>query len=364
MPFVAADDLRQFITRILSAAGASEAEAACVASSLVESNLRGHDSHGVFRAAEYVQQLRNGELRAGAEFVAVVDAPALLVADGRFGFGQVQCRRLVAAVCEKARTQGVACGTLRNCGHVGRLGEWVELAAAQGLAALLSVNDNGVEVSVAPPGGIEPRISTNPLAVAVPTGGEPLVLDISTSAVANGKVKVARLAGRACPPGWIQDAAGNPASDPAVMLTDPPGTLLPLGGDQAYKGFGLGLVLDVLVGGLSGGLCPPAAAGAPLCNNVLLVVWNPELFAGLPHFSGEADKLLTAVRETPRKPGVERIQLPSDRGAELLQQRSTDGIPLDDGNWNTLLALGQSLGVVPGSSPGLNRACDRQCGET
>jgi uncharacterized oxidoreductase len=340
-----AEPLRRFATELFAAAGFDPGDAALVAESLVESNLRGHDSHGIVRVADYIGQLRRGEVRADARFEVLHETPALLVADGGCGLGQVQCRRLVERVAEKARVLGVACGTLKQCGHIGRLGEWVELAAALGLAGLISVNDNGVAKSVAPPGGTAPRISTNPLAIGVPTAGEPLVLDISTSAVANGKVTVSRLAGKPCPPGWLQDANGDPTTDPHAMRADPPGSLLPFGGEQAYKGFGLGLLFDMLVGGLSGGFCPPAAPGVIEFNNVLFVAWDPVQFAGRPHFVHEIEKLVEFVRETPRKPGVDRIQLPGDRSAATREERLRTGIPLPGDNWNVLETLARELNV-------------------
>src|SRR5579863_3811580 len=230
-----ADRLTDFVGRVFAAAGAPPDEAHAVAASLVESNLRGYDSHGVGLARWYLSQIKNGELVPGAAFAVRHETAALVAADGGLGFGQVQCGRLVDRVAAKARELGVACGTLVQSGHVGRLGEWVERAATQGLAALISVNDNGVIATVAPPGGTRGRISTNPVAIAVPTGNVPLVLDISTSAVANGKLKNARLEHRQVPLGWIQDSEGNPTTDPNVMLAEPPGALVPFGGDQAYK---------------------------------------------------------------------------------------------------------------------------------
>ncbi len=338
-------ELAQFIARLFAAAGVGAAESNRVAGSLVDANLCGHDSHGVIRADEYIGQLGRGELQAGARFSVLNETPALVAADGGWGFGQVQCRRLVELVADKARAVGIACGTLRQCGHIGRLGEWTELVAGQGLAGLISVNDNGVARCVAPPGGIAARISTNPLSMAVPTSGGPFVLDLSTSAVANGKVKLARLAGRACPPGWLQDGQGRPTTDPHVLLADPPGTLLPFGGDQAYKAFGLGLMLDLLVGGLSGGFCPPAPDGVAECNNVLLVVWDPARAAGRSHFLGEVDKLLGWVRDTPLAAGCAEIRLPGDRAAAVRQERLQRGVPLAGDTCGVLAALARALAV-------------------
>ena len=343
---LSAEKLAHFVGDLLRAANVSESDANDVATSLVESNLRGHESHGVLRVAEYLDALRTDELRSGVDWQVLTETPAVLVADANRGFGQVMARRLVVALAEKCRPLGIACGTLKNCGHVGRLAEWVEQAARLGFAAMMSVNDNGVLKCVAPPGGLDARISTNPLGLAVPTNGEPLVLDLSTSVVANGKVRAKLLAGESCPPGWLQDADGNPTTDPASRFRENSGTLLPLGGEaHGYKGFGLGLLLDVLIGGLSGGSCPPAGPDEIGTNNVLLVLWDSSRFAGASHFLGEADKLIDYVRSTPRKPGVDHITLPGDRSAATRRERIANGIPLDAGTWTMLCDAAKSLNV-------------------
>ncbi len=339
--------LTDFATGLLVAAGVASPDAQAISESLVGANLRGHDSHGVVRIPDYVDQMQRGELVAGAPFEVLRETAAMIAADAHLGFGQLQCAKLIEQLVPKARALGIACGTLKNCGHVGRLGEWVERIAQLRMAGLITVNDNGVLKCVAPPGGIEPRISTNPVAFGIPTGGEPLVLDISTSVVANGKIRVAQLGGRSCPEGWLQDAKGNPTTDPSTRFADPPGTLLPLGGEQSgYKGFGLGLVLDMLTAGLAGGFCPPAEAEAPLTNNVLMVVWNAERFAGRDHFEREAAKLVEFARQPPFKPGVTSIQMPGDRSRATAGVRRERGIPLDDGTWGSLVVLAAKFGVT------------------
>ncbi|RPI86767.1 MAG: Ldh family oxidoreductase [Planctomycetaceae bacterium] len=338
--------LREFVQNLFLAANASPAQAERVAESLVESNLRGHDSHGVVLARWYLSQILSGELVPCAPFEILHDLPGALVCDAALGFGQVQCHEFVERCCAKAKTAGAVCGTLTRCGHIGRLGEWVEQAARKGLAALIAVNDNGAIYTVAPPGGIDRRLSTNPIGIGIPTAGDPLVLDMSTSAVANGKLKIARLAQREVPLGWIQDAEGNPTTDPQVMLADPPGALLPFGGDQAYKGFGLGLTFDILAAGLSGGFCPPAEPGTKEWNNVLLVVWDADRFAGRLHFLREAEKLMAFVRSSTCKPGVDRIQLPGDRSLETRRVRLEQGIPLSDEYMQPLWEIADKLGVA------------------
>lgn len=356
MPRFSSIDLENFVARLLVAGGAASDEGGAVAASLVESNLRGHDSHGVILARWYLSQLKSGELVSGAPFEVLHESASLVAADGHLGFGQVQCPRFVDRVAEKARAVGFAGGTLRRSGHVGRLGEWVERLASMNLAGLLAVNDNGAIRTVAPPGGIEPRLSTNPIAIGLPTKNGPLALDISTSAVANGKLKIARLAQKPVPFGWIQDAEGNPTTDPNVMLADPPGCLLPFGGDQAYKGFGLGMMFDILVAGLCGGFSPPAPKGEPEANNVLLVVWDPSRCAGLAHFLGEGERLIEAIRTTPTKAGVDRIQLPGDRSSAIRQERMRSGIPLEGDQWETLAHIGEKLRVeLPDELPSAGR---------
>jgi len=341
---VDAELLTRFASSLFQAAGVPGDEADLVSASLVGSNLRGHDSHGVVRIPRYLPLLDTGELVAGAGLEVHSETPAMLCADAGFGFGMVQMTRLIERLEAKVDQSGVACGTLVRCGHVGRVGEWAELVASRGRAGLVTVNDNGVLKCVAPPGGTEPTVSTNPIAIGVPTGDRPLVVDISTSVVANGKVLVQQIAGQSCPDGWLLDAEGQPTTDPAVRFTDPRGTILPMGG---YKGFGLSLLLDILVGGLSGGSCPPAAEGAPGTNNVLLVVWDPERFAGTGHFLGEADKLIGFVRGVNRMPGVDSIRLAGDRSHQMMSVRLAEGVPLDAGTWDSLCEAASGLGVEP-----------------
>ncbi len=345
LPAISNEQLNAFSRAILSAVGVDDEESRVVAEWLVDSNLCGHDSHGVIHIPAYVKLLRKGELAAGASLEIVSETAAIFAADAHFGFGPTQCNRIIDKLLPMAREQGIACATMKNCSHVGRLGAWVEQIATSGLAAMMMVTDGGVQRSVAPPDGITPCIGTNPIAISVPTGGEPLTLDISTSAVANGKIRVAHFAGQQCPPGWLQDADGNPTRDPAVRFTEPKGTILPMGGEQGYKGFGLAILMNVLTAGLSGGLCPPTDPGTKMTNSVLLVAWNPERFVGPLHFSGEADKLIELVRAAKPKPSVDRIRLPGDRLSETRRQRQRDGIPLDQGTRKSLRELANELQV-------------------
>lgn len=348
MPIIPAAALTQFARSLFVAAGVGAREADIVAQSLVGANLRGYDSHGVMRIPFYIAAIRDGRVRPGQSLRVERETPAVLVCDGGWGLGQVLSRDLLLRLLDKARAVGVACGTLRQAAHIGRLGEYSELAAEQGMAAIICANGHGSGQRVAPVGGKAGRLGTNPLSIGMPGGKDgPFILDFGTSATAEGKVRVKRIAGQSVPPGWILDADGNPTTDPNKLYADPPGTILPMGGDQAYKGFGLAFLIEMLSGGLSGGACSHPDAPAPVGNDVLFVVLDPEHFGGRPHLLAQISVLEPFVRETPRRAGIDKITLPGDPERELLARRQAEGIPIDEGNWAELEKIARTLGVSP-----------------
>ena len=344
MPTFPADRLVPFAAALFRSRGVPEEDAAVVAHSLVDANLAGHDSHGLIRIVQYVKAMEDGLLKAAVPLSIVSESRAVVVCDGGWGLGQVQAHRLLQRLAPMARVAGIAAGTLRHCGHIGRLGEYAEAAAAQGLAFLGSVNNHGFGRAVAPPGGKAGRIGTNPLCLGVPAS-EPVVLDIGTSVCAEGKVRVAFNKGEPVPSGWLLDAEGRPTTDPGVLYRDPRGTILPLGGPQAYKGFGIGLLLDMLVGGLSGGPSSRPEIGPRSANAVLFVLFDAAHFAGTEHFQGEVQTLADNVRRCPPIDPGRPVQLPGDPERQTRQRRLRDGIPLDDGTWGQLAELAGRLGV-------------------
>jgi len=346
VPTLPAPTLQDFAARLFVAAGVPEGDALVVAANLVGANLRGHDSHGVLRLPQYVDFLRKGDYHAGVDLAIEADSPGVVVVDGQWGLGQVQAHKLLDLVIAKAKALGIASGTGRNIGHVGRLGEYAERAAAEGLILIATVNNDGAGQRVAPPGGLEPRLGTNPLCVAVPTDAEPVVLDFGTSVAAEGKVRVHYFDGkRPVPEGWLLDAEGKPTTDPSALYEPPTGSIRPMGGTQAYKGFGLGLVLDMLAGGLTGGrACHPGAAAAK-GNNVVFLALDPARFAGLDALIEQSSGLARHVRDTPKAEGVAAILLPGDPERMMLEYRSVEGVPLDEGQWARLVELAGTHGV-------------------
>jgi uncharacterized oxidoreductase len=345
VPTFPVETLLPFARSIFEASGVPADEAAIVAGSLVDANLCGHDSHGLIRIPQYVRAISEGQISPGAPLKIVKETPAVLVADGQWGLGQVQAHRLLQRLVPLARTVGLAAGTLRQAGHIGRLGEYAEAAARERLALIATVNGHGYGKNVAPPGGIEGRIGTNPLCLGVPTTGDPVVLDIGTSVCAEGKVRVAFNKGVKVPEGWLLDGKGRPSTDPAVLYHDPRGTILPLGGPQAYKGFGIGLLMDMFAGGLSGAPCSRPDTPLRVANAVLFIALDIDAFAGAEHFLREVNDLNRAIRDCPRAEGVQEIQLPGDPERKERARRRANGIPLDDGTWKQLTTTAERLKV-------------------
>jgi uncharacterized oxidoreductase len=345
VPTFSAEKLTAFADSLFRACGVPAEEATRVAQSLVLANLCGHDSHGMIRVIQYADAIKDGRLKPGAPFNIVKQTAAVMVVDGGWGLGMVQAHRLLDRLIPRAEALGLAAGTLKNCGHVGRLGEYAEAAAARKMAFLASVNNHGFARGVAPPGGKEARIGTNPLCIGIPTNSDPVVLDIGTSVVAEGKVRVAFNKGQQVPQGWLLDSDGKPTTDPGVLYKKPRGSILPLGGSQAYKGFGIGLVLDMLVGGFSGAPCSMPGLPNMSGNAVFFLVIDIDQFAGAEHFLKEVSGLTHNIKACPKADGVQEILVPGEPERRSCVQRRQSGIPLDDGTWKQLTALAERLNV-------------------
>ena len=346
MPTFSAAQLTDLSRKVLVASGVADDEADLVAKSLVEANLCGHDSHGVMRLPYYLDCVTKGEVVPGARFEVTKESDSLVLADGHWGFGQTQARKLMALLIAKAKKTGVGVGTLIHSGHIGRLGEYCEQAAADNMVSMIMVNTHGVARRVAPPGGTAPRLGTNPLGIGVPSKEGTLILDFGTSATAEGKVRVKKIAGQTCPEGWLLDCEGKPTTDPNTLYGTPPGTILPMGGNQAYKGFGLALMIEVFAGALSGGVTIREKPINQNGNCVFMQVLNPAAMGGAEHFKAEVDQLTEFVKSCPRTADCAEILLPGDPERRVFDARNKNGIPLDDGNWAQLKAMADKLGVA------------------
>lgn len=254
--------LRKIGVDIFTAAGAPQHESEIVADELVDASLMGLDSHGVVRYIMYAEQVMSGKIKPGASMKLVKESPTMAVLDCAFNFGPVSALQMVKIVCEKAQKANIACVFSKNSNHVGRLGSYAQKVAEHNLFCLATVNSSKHGHFVVPWGGRKGRLATNPLAFAAPAGNRPVVMDMSTSMISEGKIRVLMHEGKQAPLGCIQDASGNPITDPHAFYRPPGGTIRPFGGELGYKGFGLSLLVEILGGG--SWLVQPAVKTCPM----------------------------------------------------------------------------------------------------
>ena len=210
MPTFQIDELKASCEKVFVGAGLDAVEAKRIAHSLVLANVYGHDSHGVVRVVQYVEALKSDRAHPGKKIEIVKEADASAVVDGGWGFGQTICHQAMDLAIEKAKKRSVAVVEVFNCSHIGRLGEYVEAAAEQNILGLVMCNNHGGGLLQSPFGGIDARMSPNPIAVGIPTGGDfPVIVDMTASVVAEGKIRVKRNLGEKLPEGWAIDGDGK-----------------------------------------------------------------------------------------------------------------------------------------------------------
>jgi uncharacterized oxidoreductase len=339
MPTVNAEVLQRTIADILLGCKVPVEEARIVAEHLVDAEACGLPSHGALRVPQYVQAIAAGQIVPGARLSALSETIATVVLDGGHGFGQVMVSKATDWAIDRAERAGVGVVTLRNVGHTGRLGSYTEQAARRGMAGVMMVNSGGHGQWVAPFGATAGRLATNPLSIAVPTSsGDPLVLDMATSASPEGKVRALLAAGVPLPQGWVIDHAGKPTSDPADLYGPPRGALLSFGG---HKGFGLAMLVEALAGGLSGAGCCHNA-DAPLAgktDGVFMMAIRIEAFAPLAAFEEAMTQLVRHVKSAPPcVPGGE-VLVPGETEARHRKRALREGITIVPATWNALLEL-------------------------
>jgi uncharacterized oxidoreductase len=341
MPTINTTRLQAAATRIFSALGAPAADAGWVATLLIRANLRGHDSHGVIRIPEYAAKVRKGEVDPTSPVTVLSETPTTACLDGGRGFGQVVARRGMELAITKAKAQGLSAVSLSRTGHVGRLADYAEMAAAEGLVGMLWANAvHGL--NVAPWGGAARRLGTNPHAIAVPgDGGPAMVLDFATSVVAEGKIRVKRNRGEQAPDGWFMDGEGRASTDPEKFYGEPRGAIYPA---AEHKGYGLGLAVEILGGILSG--TGAAGPGSGLfANGTLMLCLDVTRFLPLADFHRQVAALFDWAKSAPLAPGAREILVPGEPEARLEAERRARGIPLDDETWRQIEAVAAELGL-------------------
>ncbi len=350
----AQDDLRiqapRLEARVLAlfmALGCPEETAAAIASHLVAANLLGHDSHGVSLIPLYVRMVEEGKVDPRRRVALQSLGPSLLVADAGRSFGQAAAREAIAAAVEATRESGLALLALRDSHHVGRIGHWAEQCAEAGFASLHLVNVVHSPPVVAPWGGAEPRLHTNPFCIGVPRAdAPPLILDFATSRVAQGKFRIAVARGTEVPEGYLIDHLGQPTRDPTAAYgseTTPMGALLPFG---EHKGFGLGLLCDLLAGAACGArsIHEETVVDGIYVNNMLSIVFDMDRFGAPDRRNREIDALIAYVRSSAAS-AEGPVRLPGEGGRARREARLEQGIPVDRATWSLLVEQFDRYGV-------------------
>jgi uncharacterized oxidoreductase len=338
--------LRPFVAQVFRATGSGDVEADLVGGHLVDANLAGHDSHGVIRVSKYVDWHARGLVLANRHAIVVRESACHALLDGQFGYGQVIGREAMELAIAKARQSGVCAMAIRNAGHLGRIGAWAEQVAAAGLASVHFVNTSGFGILVAPHGGSDRRLSANPIAAGAPgPDGAALILDMSTSAIAEGKIQVALNRGQTLPEHCTIDAEGRPNRDPATFYGPPVGALLPIGG---HKGYDLSMFCEILAGALTGGgsTHPENATAGRLVNNMLSVVFDPAAFCGAEAFAADVARLAAWVKASPPVVPDGEVLLPGEIERRTRAARLKDGIPLDSATRRQIAGNANALGVA------------------
>ncbi len=341
------DRLVAAVAAICLASGSDAREAELVAKNLVLANLSGHDSHGVGMLPNYIPAVVEGRLKVNSHVRVDGDAGAILNLDGGMGYGQVIGREAMALGIRRAAEIGACVVALRDSHHLGRIGEWGEQCAAAGMISTHYVNVVGRPPMVAPHGGSDARFLTNPYCCAIPAtepGGDPIVLDMATSRIAMGKVRVAMNKGEQVASGTLIDAHGHPTTDPRTAFVPPTGAILPFG---EHKGYGLAVIAELLAGAFTGGstMKPDSWARNTITNNMLSIIIDPGKLGGADQWRDEARAFVEFVRASPPAPGSDGVMIAGEPERRTRATRSREGIPVDAATWAEIVAAGELVGV-------------------
>jgi LDH2 family malate/lactate/ureidoglycolate dehydrogenase len=344
MPKIAAERLHDIGQALFEAAGTPPAEAELVMRHIVGANLVGHDSHGVIQIPTYIERIKRGHIVPGAPWTIVRESPTTTVVDGHWGFGYVVTERAMRLTIDKAGKADVAAATVFRQGHIGRLSSYTQMAAAAGMIGLITADSGRSPKAVAPFGGREARLGTNPISIAIPSDlAGPLYLDMATSAAAAGKIALAVARGEPVPDGWIIGGDGRPTNDPRQLRQG--GALLPLGGPEGgYKGTGLAVMVEILCGLLTGlgfGVEPSGRHN----DGCFMAVFNVAAFRPLAEFKKDVGAFIAYLKATPPAEGAKGVFYPGEIEHLREQDRRRNGIEVEDATWHKLRQLAEGYGL-------------------
>jgi len=351
VPTIQSGRLSAVIAEIFDRAGCTHEESVRVAESLVGANLRGHDSHGVIRTLRYVTWLETGWIKAGHPVRIVRENAVMAVLDAEQGFGQSAAEKAVQIGIEKAKAMEISVVTLKNAGHVGRVGQYAEQAAAAGLVSIHFVNARSSEL-VAPYGARERRFSTAPFAIGIPQpDAPPYILDFATSIVAEGKVLVAVQGGKPLPKGALINDQGDLTEDPVALYSDakPPNYRNGTGAIRAmgeHKGSGLALMCELLGGAFTGNGAAGPSSGRPFANGMLSIYLTPAAFAEEENFfAEEVRRYVDHVKSAAPAAGIDKVRVPGEPELERMEARRRNGVELPEDVWSSILEAADKAGL-------------------
>ncbi len=338
-----APELHRFARDLLCAAGMGDALAEGVVSTLIDGDLMGHDTHGLALLAPYIGEIERGTMMCSGEANVISDRGASLLWDGRRLPGPWLVLKGIEALASRAREYGNATLVIRRSHHIACLASYLLRATAEGFMIVLGSSDPSMRM-VAPHGGTRAVFTPNPIAAGIPTSGTPFLIDISSSIVTSGMSARLDKAGELFEEVCMLDADGEPSRDPGVLATDPPGSILPLGGmTWGHKGFGLALLVEALTGGLAGhGRADPADGWGA---TVFISLYDPAAFGGGAEFARQMDWLGEACRENPPRPGFSTVRMPGDRGLARKREQLLNGVVLHPTIAPALQACAQRYGL-------------------
>jgi hydroxycarboxylate dehydrogenase B len=344
-----AEQWHVIVSKIFIAAGATHANAERVAQALVDANMAGLDSHGVIRVPQYLQAIAAGKLDPASEPVVLKETTCSLLMDGKWTFGQVGAQMCMQKAINRAKKNGMAVAALIRSYHIGRLGEYSEMAEKAGMIGFVISGGLGgggklISGGMAPYGGARPVLGTNPISFGIPAGAQPpVVADFATSTVALGKINEARVKGKQMPPGCILDPNGNPTTDPEEYYKG--GVILPFGG---HKGYGLAVIVELLGEAFTGAdTCGnDHGKGGPymLAGNVFIVL-DSGLFRPKQEFNAAADAIIQRIKAVPAAPGFSEVLLPGEPELRSKARRQQEGIGLPKSSWEAIRELGVKYGI-------------------
>jgi LDH2 family malate/lactate/ureidoglycolate dehydrogenase len=340
----AAEDLRVFSRALLERAGVRGDIARDLGDVLLDADLLGHTTHGLALLSPYLDELAHDRMAKSGEPAVLSRRAGVQLWDGKRLPGPWLTLRALESAATMAREAGTGTVVIRRSHHIACLAAYLKRTTDLGLVAIIQSSDPTV-AAVAPHGGLTPFITPNPIAAGVPTSGDPILIDVSTSITSMGYALQQMRAGKQLPGAWLVDAEGRPTADPAAMINEPKGALLPLGGiDAGHKGFALALLVEALTAGLAGHGRADAPEG--WTGTTFVQVLDPEAFGGLGAFCLQMGAVAAAARGAKLRPGVDRIRMPGERGLARYRDQLAHGVALYPAILPALAEWAEKYGVA------------------